>query len=221
MVAAKRPWRIQRSTMREISSGKRNGAETADGGCESTRQPERARSRRRKGPDLLISAVKNLPKAIREKVVLMFLGSGPLAEALTDQAEELPAVKTVFLGFQNQRQLSRYYHAADMLVLPSRELETWGLVVNEALHHGLPCVVSDGVGSAPDLIKPGATGAVFETGSALSLTAALQQALTLIRRPEIRDACRRQVSGYTVERAAEGIERAYHSVVAEGVRFVA
>src|SRR5262245_22758868 len=126
-----------------------------------------------------------------------------------------PRVEVRFLGFQNQTQLSRYYHAADLLALPSRQLETWGLVVNEALHHGLPAVVSEDVGCAPDLIEPGATGAVCETGSAEGLARCLKGALSLTGRPEIRDRCRRKVNAYTVENAAAGIAAAYEAVLRE------
>ena len=48
-----------------------------------------------------------------------------------------PFVRAIFLGFRNQRELSPYFHAADLFsYLPSLWGETWGLVVNEALHHG-------------------------------------------------------------------------------------
>jgi hypothetical protein len=46
------------------------------------------------------------------------------------------------------------------------------LLVNEALHHGVPCVVSEAVRRAPDLVEPGVTGEISETGSSRSLTAA-------------------------------------------------
>jgi glycosyltransferase involved in cell wall biosynthesis len=118
-----------------------------------------------------------------------------------------------FAGFQNQTQLSPYYHAADLLVLPSRDSETWGLVVNEALHHGLPCVVSDAVGCAPDLIAAGSTGEVAVAGSINSLAAAIRRATPLTGRSEIREACRRHVTRYSVSDAAEGIARAYQRVL--------
>jgi glycosyltransferase involved in cell wall biosynthesis len=56
-----------------------------------------------------------------------------------------------FAGFLNQTEISRAYVAADCLVLPSDYGETWGLVVNEALASGLPCIVSDACGCAEDL----------------------------------------------------------------------
>src|SRR5206468_4280118 len=129
-----------------------------------------------------------------------------------EEAQRLRLVKVHFLGFQNQTHLSRYYHSADILVLPSHS-ETWGLVVNEALHHGLPCIVSDGVGCAPDLLDRGVTGEIHETGSAQSLAMAIQRALALIGRSEIREKCREKVRGYTVEKAAAGIARAYRAAV--------
>jgi len=167
----------------------------------------------RKGPDLLLAGVKTLPPEVRDRIVVLFLGSGAMETNLKDRARQAPDIKVRFVGFQNQSQLSPYYHAADLLVLPSRHSETWGLVVNEALHHGLPCVVSKAVGCQPDLIIPGRTGETFETNSTDSLAAAIVKVLALVGQSDIRDTCRERVSGYTVERAAEGIAEAYWSVV--------
>ena len=60
-------------------------------------------------------------------------------------------------GFQQQEKLKDVYTVADMLVLPSLYTETWGLVMNEAMQLGVPCIVSDRVGCGPDLIRPGDT----------------------------------------------------------------
>ncbi len=168
---------------------------------------------RRKGVDLLLAAVKALPDDMRDRILVAFLGSGDLRGALQAQAAGTPGVDVHFCGFKNQTELSPYYHAADLLVLPSRHSETWGLVVNEALHHGVPSVVSRAVGCAPDLIEPGVTGEIAETGCVESLTSAILRGLRLAGRSDIRNRCRGRVAGYTVERAAEGIARAYQSVV--------
>jgi glycosyltransferase involved in cell wall biosynthesis len=169
----------------------------------------------RKGPDLILRAVKQLPPDVREKINFVFLGSGQLKDELESLAQESPQVKAFFPGFQNQSRLSRFYHAADLLILPSREGETWGLVVNEALHHGLPCVVSEAVGCAPDIVENDVTGRVFETGSYQSLASALQRALKLVGRDDARRNCRQKVSGYSVESAAKGIAEAYWQVAGD------
>jgi glycosyltransferase involved in cell wall biosynthesis len=167
----------------------------------------------RKGPDLLLRAIKQLPAETRDRMVVVFLGSGELQQALQALAKQSPAVSVHFLGFQNQTQLSPYYHAADLLALPSVVSETWGLVVNDALHHGLPCLVSTAVGCAPDLVESGVTGEVFATGSEASLADAIVKALPLTESNEVRVKCREKVGGYTIEKAAEGIARAYSAVV--------
>ena len=167
----------------------------------------------RKGPDLLVEAVRALPEERRAKTVIVFLGSGELLPALEAAASRAPQVRVRFPGFQNQKRISPYYHASDLLVLPSRRLETWGLVVNEALHHGLPCVVSDSVGCGPDLISSGITGEVLETDSVEALAAALSRASTLAGSVNVREACRQRVAGYSIDKAAQGIAEAYESAL--------
>jgi glycosyltransferase involved in cell wall biosynthesis len=166
----------------------------------------------RKGPELLLRAIKQLPVETRDRIVVLFLGSGDRQESLEILAQQRPSITTHFLGFQNQTQLSRYYHAGDMLALPSLLSETWGLVVNDALHHGLPCSVSEAVGCAPDLIEPGVTGAAFATGSVEALAAAIGEVLPLTNRADTRARCREKVSDYTVEKAAAGIAAAFSTV---------
>jgi glycosyltransferase involved in cell wall biosynthesis len=171
----------------------------------------------RKGPDLLVSAVGALEPELRSGVVGVFLGSGEMSETLERQARA-SGVQVRFPGFRNQTELSPWYHASDLLVLPSVRSETWGLVVNEAMHHGVPCVVSTSVGSAPDLISPGRTGEIFESGSVDGLESALLRGFRLVGNPDVRSACRERAGRYTVATAAEGIAKAYHDVVGSEAR---
>ncbi len=164
-----------------------------------------------KAPDKLIAALKQLPTAERARITLLFLGDGELRPALEAAANREPRVDTRFVGFKNQSELSPYYHAADLLVLPSIG-ETWGLVINEALYHGVPCVVSDRVGCAPDLIQPGVTGEVFTADAVDSLADALRRAFRLLDQPDTAERCRALVSQYSVEAAARGLAQAYAEV---------
>ena len=164
-----------------------------------------------KSLDVLVDAVKQLPINQRENLVILFVGEGQLRPMLEQRTAEAPAINTRFVGFQNQTELSPFYHASDIFVLPSRS-ETWGLVINEALHHGLPCIVSSQVGCAPDLVIPGETGEVFESGNVTQLIHAITSALMLTNQASIRERCRTQVASYTVERAASGIAEAFKYV---------
>lgn len=168
----------------------------------------------RKGPLLLLEAMKRLAAQTSPPAQLTFLavGDGQQRPELEACSMAQPAIAARLVGFKNQSELSRYYHAADLFVLPSVRSETWGLVVNEALHHGVPCVVSDAVGCAPDLVIPGVTGYIAETGSIDSLKESLAAGLNLIGSRTVRNRCRDQVRGYTVRKAAEGIANAYWSL---------
>jgi glycosyltransferase involved in cell wall biosynthesis len=162
----------------------------------------------RKGVDLIASAVRALPVSIRDRTLVVCAGDGALRSQIEADAARTPSIRLRILGVQPQKMLSRWYHASDLLLLPSRQAETWGLVVNEALHHGVPCVVSTRVGCAPDLIDA-STGVVCAPDSAEGLTAAIVAALPLAGSTATREACRTKVAGYSVERAAQGLAEAY------------
>ncbi len=166
----------------------------------------------RKGVDLLPQAVRLLPADLQKRAHLLFIGDGALRESLTHECNLLPKVHANFAGFQNQSALSAFYHASDLLVLPSRAMETWGLVVNEALMHGLPCVVSEGVGSQPDLVIPGKTGDVSKGDNAQHLTEALTTVMQWAGMEGVAGICRAQVRGYSTHAAAEGISKALESL---------
>lgn len=166
----------------------------------------------RKGVDLLPSAIRMLPPDLRSRAVLVFVGDGEMRAALERSVAWPPNVSARFVGFRNQTELSRYYYASDLLVLPSREGETWGLVLNEALEHGLPVVAARTVGAVPDLIVPGSTGEIIETLTADGIASAVARAMPLVGRATTRDACHQLVSRYSVRAAADGIIRAFRSL---------
>ena len=131
-----------------------------------------------KGVDLLLEAFSRLTQPAR----LVLVGEGPERARLGRLAEELGCEqRTIFEGFINQNRLPDVYRSADVFVLPSF-YEPWGLVVNEALACGTPCVVSSAVGAGPDLVRDEGAGHIFESGSAESL----REALTLACDPAIR-----------------------------------
>lgn len=163
----------------------------------------------RKSPDFILEGIKRLPTELRTIITVLFLGDGEMREFLSQQAKAAPEVDIRLAGFQNQSKLSGFYHAADIMVLASR-LEPWGLVVNEALHHGLPCMVSNNVGSAPDLVKHGITGYSFDLDNTQRFVDVLQKGHNLSQQPAIRSQCRELAQQYSIHAAAEGIATAYH-----------
>jgi glycosyltransferase involved in cell wall biosynthesis len=89
---------------------------------------------------------------------LLLVGSGPLDAELRAVVarERIPDV--CFAGFLNHSEVSRAYAAADVFALLSGLNETFGISVAEAAHFGLPLLLSDKVGSGPDLLGDGANG---------------------------------------------------------------
>lgn len=142
---------------------------------------------------------------------LLMVGSGELEEGCRSEARRLD-VRATFAGFLNQSELGRAYAAADCLVLASVS-ESWGLVVNEALAAGLPAIVSDGAGCAPDLVSAGETGEVFPAGDPEALAAAIER---LRQRTEAgqdwTSACQRRVCEHSFEAATAGLLAACRSV---------
>ena len=108
-------------------------------------------------------------------VEVMVAGSGELELEIRRRAAEL-RVPLHILGFCNQTEMPPAYAAADMLVLPS-SVETWGLVVNEALACGRPVIVSDACGCAPDLAADARVGRVFPSGDTRALAREMRSLL--------------------------------------------
>jgi glycosyltransferase involved in cell wall biosynthesis len=139
---------------------------------------------------------------------LLIAGEGELRDACSAAAAKL-GVGVSFAGFLNQSRMPEAYAAADVLVLPSAYQETWGLVVNEAMAAGLPAIVSDKVGCAPDLIIPGETGEVFPAGDIDAFASKMQKYLDTPEESRPQGARASQhISGYSLEAATENTVRA-------------
>ncbi len=90
---------------------------------------------------------------------LVLVGDGPARPTLERHFAGLP-VK--FMGYLFGERLARAYASADIFVFPSR-LETFGLVVIEAMAAGLP-VVAARVGGVAEIVSDGLNGYAFESG---------------------------------------------------------
>ena len=171
----------------------------------------------KKGVDLVLKAVRLLPLEIRERLHWLVLGEGELREGLEREARAVFGDRVHFAGFVNQRELGRWYAAADVMVLPSRARcgETWGLVVNEAFHFGLPAIVSDGVGCQPDLVPDARFGRIFESGNAGDLELAIRQLVGELpgKRPRYAAATQTAIEQFSTAKAAEGILEVARRVV--------
>src|SRR5262249_1048914 len=111
-----------------------------------------------------------------------------------------------FVGFLNQSEINRAYVAADCLVLPSDAKETWGLVVNEAMASGLPCLVSNACGCAEDLVEPIRPDLSYPVGDIIAMERAMAAAIAHAPPPEV---LRAHISKYDVTRTIDTVEGLY------------
>ena len=91
----------------------------------------------RKGFDTLIKASANFPKDVGFYIV-----GGDPADEYIELKESLQLSNVHFIGFKSKVELSDYYKASDVFVLPTRE-DIWGLVINEAMSCGLPVITTN------------------------------------------------------------------------------
>ncbi|MDD2541684.1 MAG: glycosyltransferase family 4 protein [Desulfuromonadaceae bacterium] len=128
------------------------------------------RSDRRKGFDLLLSALLQL-KATVSDVELVIIGES--------QPDTVPEVgfPINYLGMLNDEiSLALAYCCADVFVAPSRE-ENLSNMVMESIACGLPCVAFD-IGGMPDMIEPGFNGFLASPFDPADLAAGMARILT-------------------------------------------
>lgn len=104
--------------------------------------------------DLLADALPSMPGTR-----LVFVGDGPARAGLE---RRLAGASAHFAGYLRGDELATAYASADLFVFPS-DTETFGQVIQEAMASGLP-VVAARAGGAIDLVRDGATGALFTPG---------------------------------------------------------
>lgn len=99
-----------------------------------------------KGIDLLVKAVKDLPN-----VTLNIVGMGREEENLKKLISKYKLSERVSIE-PRKGNISAFYRSLDMLVLPSKRHDPFGLVAAEAMMLGTPVVVTDACGIARQLI---------------------------------------------------------------------
>ena len=108
---------------------------------------------KRKGLDILITALESLTKEQLSKITLIICSEGPEIINARDRLNQIPNLKqsTLFIKKVQQYELNILYNIATLFIFPSRE-EPLGLVGLEALACGTP-VVGSNVGGIPEYVN--------------------------------------------------------------------
>jgi SAM-dependent methyltransferase len=154
----------------------------------------------RMGLDRLLAALDRVRHRVPD-VLLLIGGEGSQRDALQAEATARGLDRHVrFLGYVPEGELPLHYQAADAFLLPTRELEGFGLVTLEALACGTP-VLGTPVGATPELLRTLAPSLVFRDASVEAMADALETFLAdRCRLPEslagLRRACRRHAEAH-------------------------
>lgn len=131
----------------------------------------------RMGLEVLISAfalvVPSVPQA-----QLWIAGTGPYDAALRRCAKGAGVVERVrFLVRVEEEVLPKLYGAADVTVMPSLDLEGFGLATIESMACGTP-VLGSRSAATPEILEPLSPELLFEPGSVQDLAMKLERSLT-------------------------------------------
>lgn len=117
----------------------------------------------RKGQDILLQAIKQLPVEYLNKAKFYLVGQNTslLAHRIEEQLQDMPQI--VMTGTIDRNEINMLLEYTDVLICPSRE-DPMPTVVAEAMMHKVPCILSDSIGTI-DYIKDNENGFIFESGN--------------------------------------------------------
>lgn len=162
----------------------------------------------RMGLDVLLQAWARLPYGL-----LLLAGDGPARDRLHALASELDlgVDRVRFLGRVAEDELPLLYGAADLSVVPTTELEGFGLVVLESLAVGTP-VIASAEGGLTEVLPTLQKDLLVETGSPQALAERLGSAFDGSRPLPDRAVCRSFAERFSWERTATRFSELYEEV---------
>lgn len=131
---------------------------------------------RRMGLENLIDAAVEI-RLRHPGVLILVAGKGPLTARLEARIRHHQLEETVrLLGFLPDNLLPLAYRAADLSVVPTVELEGFGLIVAESLAAGTPALVTP-VGSLPEVVRGLSPALILASSESSAITAGICAAL--------------------------------------------
>lgn len=147
----------------------------------------------RKGFDILLDAWNRFDQSCQ----LIIIGGGEEKEQYQKIIQDKKYKNVHLLEYKPQNIIFKYYQASDVFILPTRE-DIWGLVINEAMAHGLPVISTLNCIAACELIEDKINGYVVPSDN----SSALADALTDIwkdDRKKMGENNRKKIKMYTIE----------------------
>lgn len=164
-----------------------------------------------KGLENLIDAIA-LVKARMPQAYFPIVGAGPLLEALRARADALGLADHVLFAGQIHEDLPLAYRAANFSIVPSVQLEGFGLSVVESLACGTPALVTPVTG-LPEVVRDLDEGLILSGTSPEDLANGIVAALSHPERLPSEDACLEYVQRFAWNSIAARIKMVYEDVL--------
>ena len=129
-----------------------------------------------KGQDILLKAIKNLTNTDRQKCEFYLVGHKDTLFGQRLQRESADSKEIIFTGCVDRQKIHEIYDSSDVLICPSRQ-DSMPTVAAEAMMHGVPCLISDAVGTAAYL-QDGVNGLTFQSENAEELSQKITWCIT-------------------------------------------
>ena len=168
---------------------------------------------KRKGVDVLIKALNELPKKILSKMLSLIITDGPEKSDIINQIKINNLIEYIRVYKKiDQNKLNEFFNIADVVIIPSRE-EPLGLVGLEALATKTPVIASN-VGGIPDYVKHGYNGLLFDSENYKMLA---MHIINLIQNPKIISKLKKNALLYpkrhSIEKSSEKMRKIYEKYV--------
>ncbi|MFQ4137693.1 glycosyltransferase family 4 protein [Nodosilinea sp. PGN35] len=162
----------------------------------------------RKGGDLLVQSLQQLPAELKQDCVLLTLGK---RATQLEAAVNMPAIH---LGYVSSDRLKAVaYSAADLFIFPTRA-DNLPLVLQESMACGTPMISFD-IGGVSDLVRPGVTGYLARPENTSDFCDGIIKLLKDdVQREQLGENCRRiALEEYSLELQAQRYQRLYQQVL--------
>jgi glycogen(starch) synthase len=164
-----------------------------------------------KGVDVLIGALAELrQRGLSPRLTI--IGSGPEMAPLREMAERLQIESQIkFAGSKTGLELAQALNAHQIMVIPSRWAEPFGVVALEGIACGC-AIVASRTGGLPEAIGP--CGLLVEPGNCIALADALETALT---RSQFREQLQREAPTHLARFIPSDIANRYLRLFGHGM----
>lgn len=153
----------------------------------------------RKGFDILLDSWKEFDQNNQ----LILIGGGEQESYYRQKVKQLNLKNVYIMAYMTKEDIQDLYRISDIFVLATRE-DIWGLVINEALAHGLPVITTNRCIAGLELISENFLGRICNP-SVEGIKNSIRDVEKMIEEDQekIRKKCLNKIENYTIEEVVQ------------------